>query len=90
MQDREIMKEGYQGNIWQHTSTVVHGKVVEKKGKAALRCNLQLIKIMLLLRIYHRSLINTCVLQPTQIKRPVCYSPYELFTLYLIYKVRHW
>lgn len=34
MQDREIMKEGYQGNICQHTSTVVHGKVVgKKKGK---------------------------------------------------------
>lgn len=34
MQDREIMKEGYHGNIWQHTSTVVHGKVVgKKKGK---------------------------------------------------------
>ena len=31
MQDREIMKEGYQGNIWQYTSTVVHQKVVVKR-----------------------------------------------------------
>ena len=33
MQDREIMKEGYQGNIWQQTSTVVHQKVEEKMEK---------------------------------------------------------